>query len=65
MALIDDLKAEVARANEQTNNIAEDIRRLTERIGFGLSEAEAIALKTDLAALADRLTGVAAETPDA
>ena len=65
MALVDELKAELVKANDATNNIAADIVRLNERLAAGtLTEAEATEIRNELSALAVRLEGVAAVTPE-
>lgn len=65
MANIDDLKTELAAANETTNEIAADLTELVTKLSTGLSEAETQEVKTEITALTARLRGVASQyTPE-
>ncbi len=62
MAKVDDLKAELEAANAVTNEIASDVQDLLAKLTTpgGLSDAEADDVKAQIAALTERLRGVAA-----
>ncbi len=60
MSALDDIKADLARINAATTDIADDIKALKDKIGTGLSDAEVAALKSDLDDIATKLEAVAA-----
>ena len=64
MSKMDELKAQLDRIDTATNNIANDIRTLSAKIGTGLSDADVTNLQTELEAAAVKLEGVAAQTPE-
>jgi len=60
-----DFDAAFAQINEATNNIADDITRLTNQLGAGgLSPDEQAAALTELQGVADKLKQIAAVTPE-
>jgi len=64
MAKIDELKDILSRVDTATNNIADDIRRLSAQIGTGLTDAQVADLQALMEASAVKLEGVAAVTPE-
>lgn len=64
MSNLSDLKDQLARIDAATNNIADDIRRLTEQIGTGMSQADVDEVKAGLEASAVKLEATAAVTPE-
>lgn len=60
MAKVDELNEELVQINETTNEIAGDMDDLISKVGDGsISSVEAEAIKTQLVALKERLTGIA------
>jgi len=60
MAKVDELLAELEKANTTTNEIANDIADLIAKLANGLSAAEAAVVQAKLAELQAKLEGVAA-----
>jgi uncharacterized coiled-coil DUF342 family protein len=60
----EELKAVLARIDAATNNIAEDIRRIKEQIGTGMTSAEVAEVQAEAEALAVKLEALAADTED-
>lgn len=58
-----ELKAALAKIDTATDNIAADIRRLKDKIGTGMTEAEVAAVQADADRLVTKLEGIAAD-PD-
>ena len=65
MATKEEFDAAFAEINDATNNIADDITRLTASIGGGLSPADQDAALASLNAVAEKLKAIAATTPEA
>lgn len=65
MAAVDDMRAELGAINEATNEIASDVEALINRVpeSGGLSAADAQAIRGEMAAVKDKLKGVAAQYP--
>jgi uncharacterized coiled-coil DUF342 family protein len=62
LAKVDELKAELVAANETTNEIADDVTDLLNKLAAGgLSPAEADEVKAQIVALNEKLKGVAAQ----
>ena len=62
LAKVDELKAELVAANEVTNEIADDVKDLLEKLAAGgLTVEEADAVKAEIVALTERLRGVASQ----
>jgi len=62
MAKVDELEAELVEANKTTNEIANDIADLLNRLASGgLTVEEADRVKAQIVALNDRLKGVASQ----
>ena len=59
-----EIKAVLARIDAATNNIAEDIRGLKEKILAGMSPAEVAEVQAEAETLAVKLEGIAADTED-
>lgn len=64
MSKADDLKAQIARIDAATDNIAADVRNLTAQITTALTDAQVTEIQTGLEAVAVKLEATAAETPD-
>lgn len=65
MATLQDYKNEFARINTATTNIADDIRRLIEKIAAGgMTDAEEAEALTELRAIADQVEAIASTTPE-
>ena len=64
MSALTDLQAINARILAAADNIADDVRRLTEKIGTGMSEADVTTAKAEGEAIASKLEGIAAQTPE-
>ena len=60
----EELKAVLARIDAATNNIAEDIRRIKEQIGTGMTSEEVAEVQAEAEALAVKLEALAADTAD-
>ena len=62
MASAAEMKAELVKANETTNEIQADVAEILAKLAAGgMTEAEEAQALSDLKALNDRLTGVAAQ----
>ena len=62
MAKVDELEAELVEANKTTNEIADDVADLLNRLASGgLTAEEADRVKAQIVALNDRLKGVASQ----
>lgn len=59
-----ELKAVLARIDTATNNIAEDIRVLKEKILTGMTAAQVAEVQAEAEAVAVKLEGIAASTDD-
>lgn len=59
-----ELKAVLDRINLATDNIAEDIRRIKEQIGTGMTAEEVADVQATAEALAVKFEGIAASTED-
>lgn len=64
MSKIDDLRAQLDRANTALANVADDIRRLTEQISTDLTPAEVEEIQQKLTSHANALQAVADQTPE-
>ena len=65
MGAVEDMRAELGGINEATNEIAADVDALINRVpeSGGLSAADAQAIRGEMAAVKDKLKGVAAQYP--
>lgn len=59
-----DLQTVIDEVNSNVSNIAYDIKRLSDRITSGMSDADAEDIRNQLKSLADRTKAVADITPD-
>lgn len=62
--IMEDIREQFRRINEATDNIAADIRRLSDRVTTDLSTADVAEIRAALGNTADTLEAVAAETPE-
>lgn len=60
----EDLKAAMDRIDAAMANIADDIRRLAERIGTGMTPEEVEAVRVRLEGIATAAEGLASQTPE-
>jgi len=54
-----EVKAALGRIDATTNNIAADVKRLKDKVGTGMSEAEVAEVQADAERIATRLEGIA------
>lgn len=68
MSQVDDLKANQAAfkaaLNAGLDNIAQDIKNLTAKVGTTLTDADVAAIKAEGDAIVARVQGIADQTPD-
>jgi type IV pilus biogenesis protein CpaD/CtpE len=62
MGILEDFRDILVRIDAATNDIAEDIRRLKDQIGVGMTPEQELEVKNQLESAAVRLEGIAADT---
>jgi hypothetical protein len=58
-----ELKAALAKIDAATDNIAADIKRLKDKVGTGMSDADVASVQAEADRIASKLEGIAAD-PD-